>query len=338
MVTLGHQTNNLVEQIHISHFVFMTNEISIIYYMQPIEDLEREQLNWNYWHFQLPKSRKMATYTWCSMWTPSRICNSSHVRSCQSFRCWFTWRDCWWKLEWRLCTLFFRFRSQIFLPFLLNILFLLPKNKTPFFFSQTQQSYFAGSLSKMPEKGSFEVSLGILKCEIFTVSPIRVGHSWFSNSELGFFIYKVVVSERWIADEQVLGENIQFAPIGLVDMFNSGGAIKSLDCKKDSSGFMAKIQVRGCGRFGAYSNRKPKSCAVDKKEKQFIYNAKEGLLTFKLNGGCNDKDIQIFYWQYLSATDPEGSCIYYVLLLPLLFHLFHFLCWRVWYFFNSKDI
>ncbi|KAH7528325.1 hypothetical protein FEM48_Zijuj05G0060700 [Ziziphus jujuba var. spinosa] len=128
-------------------------------------------------------------------------------------------------------------------------------------------SFGSGSLSKMPRKGSFEVSLGTLKCEIYTVSPIRV-----------------------------FGDNIQFAPIGLVDMFNSGGAIKSLDCKKDSSGLMmAKIQVRGCGRFGAYSHRKPRSCAVDKKEKQFIYDAKEGLLTFKLDGDCNCKEIQIVY-------------------------------------------
>ncbi|XP_048329822.2 probable galactinol--sucrose galactosyltransferase 2 [Ziziphus jujuba] len=128
-------------------------------------------------------------------------------------------------------------------------------------------SFGSGSLSKMPRKGSFEVSLGTLKCEIYTVSPIRV-----------------------------FGDNIQFAPLGLVDMFNSGGAIKSLDCKKDSSGLMmAKIQVRGCGRFGAYSHRKPRSCAVDKKEKQFIYDAKEGLLTFKLDGDCNYKEIQIVY-------------------------------------------
>jgi hypothetical protein len=30
--------------------------------------------------------------------------------------------------------------------------------------------------------------------------------------------------------QQVFGQDIQFAPIGLLDMYNSGGAVEALDC------------------------------------------------------------------------------------------------------------
>ncbi|GMN56877.1 hypothetical protein TIFTF001_027690 [Ficus carica] len=40
--------------------------------------------------------------------------------------------------------------------------------------------------------------------------------------------------------------NHEFAPIGLLDMYNSGGAVQSLHCKKDvPSSCMVKVQVRG---------------------------------------------------------------------------------------------
>ena len=58
--------------------------------------------------------------------------------------------------------------------------------------------------------------------------------------------------------QQVLGHDIQFAPIGLLDMYNSGGAIEALECNDGESACMVKVQVRGWGRFGAYSNTKTK--------------------------------------------------------------------------------
>ena len=42
----------------------------------------------------------------------------------------------------------------------------------------TSSHHHAGSLSTMPKKGSFEVCLGLLKSEIFTISPIRVRNNW----------------------------------------------------------------------------------------------------------------------------------------------------------------
>ncbi|KAM4107472.1 hypothetical protein ACB094_04G147900 [Castanea mollissima] len=129
-------------------------------------------------------------------------------------------------------------------------------------------AFHSGSLSTMPKKGSFEVCLGLLKSEIFTISPITV-----------------------------LGHDIQFAPIGLLDMYNSKGAIEALECNDGEFAYMVKVQVRGCGRFGAYSNTKPRFCTVDSKEKHFMYNAlaSDGLLITNLQGECSFRDIEIVY-------------------------------------------
>ncbi|KAL5748226.1 hypothetical protein ACOSQ2_025523 [Xanthoceras sorbifolium] len=118
----------------------------------------------------------------------------------------------------------------------------------------------------MPKKENFQVSLDHLKCEILTVSPFRV-----------------------------YDQNIQFAPIGLVDMYNSGGALEAMSCSNDPSGCTIKVKVRGCGLFGAYSNKKPRSCAVEIKEEEFVYNANDGFLTFNLQGECKSRDIEIVY-------------------------------------------
>ncbi|KAI8018053.1 putative galactinol--sucrose galactosyltransferase 2 [Camellia lanceoleosa] len=124
-----------------------------------------------------------------------------------------------------------------------------------------------GSISRVSKKESLEVSLEVLKCEIFTVSPIKV-----------------------------FNQNLHFAPIGLLDMYNSGGALEALNCTVNlPTGFSIKIKGRGCGRFGAYSSTKPRCCKVDMKEEEFIYNAEDGLLTIKLQGECNMKEIEVVY-------------------------------------------
>ncbi|OVA20555.1 Glycosyl hydrolases 36 [Macleaya cordata] len=128
----------------------------------------------------------------------------------------------------------------------------------------------SGSLSRLPKDGKVEVTLGVLQCEIYTISPIRE-----------------------------YNQMVQFAPIGLVDMYNSGGAIEALNCTSDSSGCTVKIKGRGCGRFGAYSGSKPKSCFIDGKEEEFDYDVKDRFLTLKLlpcpEGEINSREIEIFY-------------------------------------------
>ncbi|KAL8488028.1 hypothetical protein ACS0TY_024344 [Phlomoides rotata] len=74
---------------------------------------------------------------------------------------------------------------------------------------------------RVRKNNGVNVSLGVLECEIFSVSPIKM-----------------------------FNENIQFAPIGLINMYNSGGSVE--DCTFDYS---ITVKVRGAGLFGAYSNR-----------------------------------------------------------------------------------
>jgi hypothetical protein len=99
----------------------------------------------------------------------------------------------------------------------------------------------------------------------------------------------------WLWCEQVFRSDLLFAPIGLVDMYNSGGAIEALNCTRDLPGCTIKVRGRGCGRFGAYSSTKPRHCMVDMKEEEFTYNAEDGLLTVKLQGECKLKDIEFVY-------------------------------------------
>ncbi|KAH6815815.1 seed imbibition 2, partial [Perilla frutescens var. frutescens] len=94
--------------------------------------------------------------------------------------------------------------------------------------------FHAGSLDRLPREGSQQVSLGTLECEIFTISPIHA-----------------------------VNKMLDFAPIGLIDMFNSGGATEGLRFIHEPSGCSIRVEARGCGRFGAYSNEKPIRCTVD---------------------------------------------------------------------------
>ncbi|KAL9265055.1 putative galactinol--sucrose galactosyltransferase 2 [Drosera capensis] len=127
-------------------------------------------------------------------------------------------------------------------------------------------AFNSSSLTRVPKAGSVEVSLAVLTCEIFTISPI-----------------------------QVFGDRIHFAPIGLIDMYNSGGAVEAVKAISVPSGLVIKVKARGCGRFGAYSSKKPKSCKYGNKEAGFSYDPANGLLTVKLEGDCSTKDIDITF-------------------------------------------
>jgi len=95
---------------------------------------------------------------------------------------------------------------------------------------------------------------------------------------------------------QVFGHDVQFAPIGLLEMYNSGGAVEELSCIRDAANcIIIKIKGRGCGRFGVYSNVRPKHCLVDMKEEEFSYNSEDGLLTIKLDGEGNSRDIEFVF-------------------------------------------
>ncbi|KAI3909117.1 hypothetical protein MKW92_044812 [Papaver armeniacum] len=132
-------------------------------------------------------------------------------------------------------------------------------------------AFNSGSLYRLPKNGKVDVTLGVLQCEIYTVSPIRE--------------YNRVV---------------HFAPIGLIDMYNSGGAIEALSYSNSgSSECVVKIKGRGSGRFGAYSKTKPKFCLINGKEVEFDYDIKNGFLTFKLSpclvGETNWHETEFYY-------------------------------------------
>ncbi|RDX62786.1 Galactinol--sucrose galactosyltransferase, partial [Mucuna pruriens] len=88
---------------------------------------------------------------------------------------------------------------------------------------------------------SLEVSLDPFSFELLTVSP-------------------VVVLPR---------KSIQFAPIGLVNMLNTGGSILSIEFDKQEN--LARIGVRGHGEMRVFASEKPESCKIDGEPVDFDY-------------------------------------------------------------------
>ena len=138
----------------------------------------------------------------------------------------------------------------------------------------------SGELIPLPHNAAFPVSLKILEHEIVTITPIKVLVPGFS-----------------------------FAPFGLIDMFNAGGAIQELryeEVKMKKGAQLSELEgngvpeesienrstelvgvvhmeVKGCGRFGAYSSAKPRKCTVGSSELDFEYDSSSGLVTLNLS-------------------------------------------------------
>ncbi|XP_070053656.1 stachyose synthase-like [Nicotiana tomentosiformis] len=77
----------------------------------------------------------------------------------------------------------------------------------------------------------------------------------------------------------------KFAPIGLTNMFNSGGAIQGLQYSKfagDGENASAKAEVKGGGNFLAYSNVLPIKCYLNGAEIEFEWSSEDGKLTLNL--------------------------------------------------------
>ncbi|CAO2162904.1 unnamed protein product [Urochloa humidicola] len=111
-------------------------------------------------------------------------------------------------------------------------------------------SHIGGEVVYLPKSASLPVTLRSREYEVFTVVPVK--H---------------------------LPNGASFAPIGLIGMFNSGGAVRELRFGEDAG---IEIKVRGSGTVGAYSSTKPKSVAVDSKVVDFSYDDACGLVTFEL--------------------------------------------------------
>ncbi|CAN6165573.1 unnamed protein product [Urochloa humidicola] len=110
-----------------------------------------------------------------------------------------------------------------------------------------------GELVRLPRGAAVPVTLGPLEYEVFAVCPLRR-----------------------------VGGGAEFAPVGLIDMFNAGGAVESCAVRAAGEEAVAEMRVRGCGRFGAYCSRRPARCVLDATEVEFGYDAETGMVTVEL--------------------------------------------------------
>lgn len=127
-------------------------------------------------------------------------------------------------------------------------------------------SFNTGSLSRLSMEESMNITLGMLQCDIYTVSPIKV-----------------------------YNKRIEFAAIGLMNMYNSGGAVESVDIFGESSGCKIQIKGRGSGNFGAYSSVKPKSCKLNSEDKDFKFREEDKLLDMVIPSTTSHWDLVIAY-------------------------------------------
>ncbi|KAJ4727835.1 putative Stachyose synthase [Melia azedarach] len=89
-----------------------------------------------------------------------------------------------------------------------------------------------------------------------------------------------------------LGPGIKFAPIGVINLLNNGGTIRELEYLKSGAEISAKSEVKGGGKFLAYSSRSPKKCLLNGAEVAFEWST-DGKLTMdvpwieEVGGICN---------------------------------------------------
>ncbi|XP_074320479.1 putative galactinol--sucrose galactosyltransferase 2 [Silene latifolia] len=117
--------------------------------------------------------------------------------------------------------------------------------------------YRSGELVRLPKGASLPVTLKVLEYELFHFCPLKE-----------------------------ITSSISFAAIGLLEMFNSGGAVEECEVMRatgDSNiAATIQLQVRGCGVFGAYSSQRPFKCTVGGADTEFKYDTETGLLTLNL--------------------------------------------------------
>lgn len=113
-------------------------------------------------------------------------------------------------------------------------------------------SHLGGEVVYLPQNASLPITLKAKEYQVFTVVPVKE-----------------------------LSNGATFAPIGLIHMFNSGGAIKDLKYESQTSSVVC-LRVRGCGVFGAYSSIRPQRVFVDGEEVDFNYAEESRLVTLSL--------------------------------------------------------
>ncbi|KAI5397081.1 U4/U6-U5 snRNP complex subunit lsm8 [Lathyrus oleraceus] len=112
-------------------------------------------------------------------------------------------------------------------------------------------SYRSGNIALLPKGASMPVTLKVLEYELFHFYPIKE-----------------------------IAQGIWFAPIGLLDMFNTGGAVEQFEIHQKGVAASVSLKVRGSGRFGVYCSQRPVKCVVGDNENEFKYESETGLTTF----------------------------------------------------------
>uniref|UniRef100_A0A3Q7EHL5 galactinol--sucrose galactosyltransferase n=1 Tax=Solanum lycopersicum TaxID=4081 RepID=A0A3Q7EHL5_SOLLC len=74
----------------------------------------------------------------------------------------------------------------------------------------------------------------------------------------------------------------KFGPIGLTNMFNSGGAIQGVQYGDGANYVSAKVEVKGGGNFLAYTNVLPNKCYLNGTEVEFEWSSQDGKLIINL--------------------------------------------------------
>ncbi|KAI4365008.1 hypothetical protein MLD38_021033 [Melastoma candidum] len=134
-------------------------------------------------------------------------------------------------------------------------------------------SFKTGSISRISKEESLNVTLKVLECDILTVAPI-----------------------------EVYDGKVEFAPTGLINMYNSGGAVESVSLRGGGTSPTSETQLhvkgRGPGVFGAFSSKRPRTCFVNSKDQSFEYKEEKGqggLLTLEIPAEISSWDVIIFY-------------------------------------------
>lgn len=97
-------------------------------------------------------------------------------------------------------------------------------------------------LKLLKPSDNIEITLEPFNYELLTVSPVKV------------------LPKR----------SIQLAPIGLVTMLNSGGAVQSLVF--DDNENAVRIGVKGCGEMRVFASEKPLMCKIDGASVEYCYD------------------------------------------------------------------
>lgn len=89
------------------------------------------------------------------------------------------------------------------------------------------------------------------------------------------------------------GTSVQFAPIGLVNMLNTGGAIQSLAFNDEAKSI--RIGVKGTGEMRVFASEKPMACKIDGKVVPFEYEDFMVVIQVPWPGSSNSSLIEYIF-------------------------------------------